>query len=103
LLLAGGPRYRLRGLVRPGWYALRAYVSPGRRRILPYSIQYLKRWKPAWFREDLGAMLELLRDAKIKPLIAGRIPLGEARRAQELLGAGSVTGKLVLVCGQPPS
>ncbi|MDW6025719.1 medium chain dehydrogenase/reductase family protein [Mesorhizobium sp. BAC0120] len=96
--LAGGLRYRLRGILRPAWYAVRAFVSPGRRRILPYSIQYLKRWKPAWFREDLGALLELLRDGKIKPIVADRIPLTEARRAQELLGQGGVRGKLVLIC-----
>ena len=101
--LAGGLRYRFRGIVRPAWYALRALVSPGRRRILPYSIQYLKRRKPAWFREDLSALLELLRDGKIKPMIAERIPLSEARRAQELLGQGSVRGKLVLVCSAPMS
>lgn len=97
--LAGGLRYRLRGILRPAWYALRAFLSPGRRRILPYSIQYLKRWKPAWFREDLSALLDLLRDKKIKPMVAERIPLSEARRAHELLGQGSVRGKLVLICG----
>ncbi|BCG95252.1 medium chain dehydrogenase/reductase family protein [Mesorhizobium sp. 131-2-1] len=96
--LAGGLRYRLRGILRPAWYAVRAFVSPGRRRILPYSIQYLKRWKLAWFREDLGALLELLRDGKIKPMVAERMPLIEARRAQELLGQGGVKGKLVLIC-----
>jgi NADPH:quinone reductase-like Zn-dependent oxidoreductase len=99
--LAGGLRYRLRGILRPAWYALRAFLAPGRRRILPYSIQYLKRWKPAWFREDLSALLELLRDEKIKPVVAELIPLSEARRAQELLGQGSVRGKLVLVCNSP--
>jgi NADPH:quinone reductase-like Zn-dependent oxidoreductase len=46
----------------------------------------------------LTALLGLLRDKKIKPLIAERIPLSEARRAQELLGQGSVKGKLVLIC-----
>ena len=96
--LAGGLRCRFRGIVRPAWYALGALLSPGRRRILPYSIQNLKRWKPAWFREDLSALLNLLRDGKIKPMIAERIPLAEARRAHELLGQGSVKGKLVLVC-----
>lgn len=101
--LAGGFRYRFRGIVRPAWYALRALLSPGRRRILPYSIQNLRRWKPAWFREDLGALLDLLRDGKIKPMVAERIPLSEARRAHELLGQGSVRGKLVLVCNSPVS
>lgn len=96
--LAGGLRYRFRGITRPAWYALRALLSPGRRRILPYSIQMLKRRKPAWFNEDLSVLLDLLRDRKIKPMIAERIPLREARRAQELLGRGSVKGKLVLVC-----
>ena len=99
--LAGGLRYRLRGVLRPAWYALRAFVSPGRRRILPYSIQYLKRRKPAWFREDLSTLLDLLRDKKIKPMIAELLPLSEARRAQELLGQGAVRGKLVLVCNSP--
>ena len=97
--LTGGLRYRFRGIVRPAWYALRALLSPGRRRILPYSIQMLKRQKPAWFREDLSVLLDLLRDRKIQPIIAERIPLREARHAQELLGQGSVRGKLVLVCG----
>jgi NADPH:quinone reductase-like Zn-dependent oxidoreductase len=101
--LAGGLRYRFRGFARPAWYALRAFISSGRRRILPYSIQNLKRWKPAWFREDLSVLLNLLRDEKIKPMIAERIPLSEARRAHELLGQGSVKGKLVLVCNWPPS
>jgi hypothetical protein len=35
---------------------------------------------------------------KIKPLIARRFPLAEARQAQELLGKGGVTGTIVLVC-----
>lgn len=99
--LAGGLRYRLRGILRPSWYALRAFFSPGRRRIVPYSIQYLKRWKPIWFREDLSTLLDLLRDKKIKPMIAQLIPLREARRAHELVGQGSVRGKLVLVCNLP--
>ena len=37
------------------------------------------------------------RKQKIKPLIAPRFPLAEARHAQELLGKGGVIGKLVLV------
>jgi NADPH2:quinone reductase len=96
--LAGGLRYRFRGMAWIAWHMLRALLSPGRRRILLYSIQNLKRWKPVWFREDLSALLNLLREEKIKPVIAERIPLSEARRAHELLGQGSVNGKLVLVC-----
>ena len=65
---------------------------------MPYSIQWLKRLRPALFRQDLVALFDLLRQQKIKPLIAQRLPLAEARRAHELLGKGGVTGKIVLVC-----
>jgi NADPH2:quinone reductase len=45
----------------------------------------------------LIALLDLLKQQQIKPLIAQRFPLAEARAAQELLGKGGVTGKIVLV------
>ena len=43
------------------------------------------------------ALLALLQQQKIKPLIARRFPLAEALRAHELLGKEGVTGKIVLV------
>lgn len=69
-----------------------------RRKIIPYSIQTLKRRKPEWFLEDLEILLNLLKQEKIKPIIAERMPLNDAARAHELLGTGSVTGKIVLIC-----
>jgi NADPH:quinone reductase len=65
--------------------------------VVTYSIQWLKRLKPQLFRDDLIVLLDLLRQKKIKPLIAQRFPLAEARQAHELLGSGGVTGKIVLV------
>ena len=65
--------------------------------MVPYSIQTLKRLKPDLFRQDWITLLELLQQQKIKPLIAQRFPLTEARQAHELLGKGGVTGKIVLV------
>jgi len=70
---------------------------PGRRRVVPYSIQWLKRLRPAWFRQDLIALFDLLQQKKIQPLIAQQFPLVEARQAHELLGKGGLTGKIVLV------
>lgn len=96
--LAGGLRHRFRGLARIAFYMAAAFFLPGKRRVLPYSIQNLKRSRPAWFREDLSTLLDLLRDQKIQPMIAERIPLSDTKRAHELLGQGSVTGKIVLVC-----
>ena len=65
--------------------------------MVPYSIQTLKRLKPAWFRQDLIALLDLLKQRKVKPLVAQRFPLAEARQAQEMLVKGGVIGKVVLV------
>jgi len=92
-----GRRQRFRGTAIFGLYIAAGWLLPGRKRVVPYSIQTLKRLKPAWFRQDLIALLDLLQQKKIKPLIAQRFPLAEARRAQELLGKGGVIGKIVLV------
>jgi NADPH:quinone reductase-like Zn-dependent oxidoreductase len=93
-----GRRHRLRGIAIFGVYIAGGWLLPGRKRVVPYSIQWLKRLRPAWFRQDLLALFDLLQQKKIKPLIAQRLPLAEARHAHEVLGEGGVTGKIVLVC-----
>jgi NADPH2:quinone reductase len=98
--LAAGRRHRFHGLPIFGVCIAGGWLLPGRKRVLPYSIQWLKRRRPAWFRQDLTALFDLLRRREIEPLIAQRFPLAEARRAHELLGKGGVTGKIVLVCGE---
>jgi NADPH:quinone reductase-like Zn-dependent oxidoreductase len=90
-------RHRFRESAILGLYIARNWLLPGRKRMVPYSIQWLKRLKPASFREDLITLLDLLHEEKIKPLVAQRLPLSEARHAHELLGKGGVTGKIVLV------
>ena len=97
------------------WYAsigalwLWEKLSP-RRRVLAYQIQKFRgaaekrpgavggepRY-PEWFREDFGMLIELLREGKIHPVVAERLPLSDARRAHELLEHSAATGKLVLV------
>jgi NADPH:quinone reductase-like Zn-dependent oxidoreductase len=79
-------------------YILALNLIPDRRKIIPYSIQTLKRRKPDWFREDLQKLLNLLKQEKIKPINAARMPLNQAVQAHELLEKGSVTGKIVLIC-----
>jgi len=90
-------RHPVRESAELGWYILRNWFKPGRKKVVPYSIQWLMRLKPAWFRHGLLALLDLLKDRKIKPLIAARLPLQEARRAHEMLGGGGVLGKIVLL------
>jgi NADPH:quinone reductase-like Zn-dependent oxidoreductase len=93
-----GRRNRLHGVPVYAAYIAGGLLLPGRRKVVPYSIQTLKRLRPAMFRQDLGTLLDLLEQQKIKPLVARRFPLAQARQAQELLGKGGVAGKLVLVC-----
>lgn len=104
------------------WYAATAAVAlwgllAPHRRVLTYRIQKLRQghqWFPAaahrpalpvgggprdptLFREDFGALLDLLRSDRIHPVVAGRLPLEEARHAHELLEQSASLGKLVLV------
>jgi NADPH2:quinone reductase len=90
-----GRRQRFRGTAVFALYIAGGWLLPGRKRVVPYSIQTLKRLKPEFFRQDLIALLDLLHQKKIKPLIARRFPLAEARQAHEMLGKGGVTGKIV--------
>jgi len=92
-----GRRNRLHGMPTFALYIAGGWLLPGRKRIIPYSIQTLKRLNPALFRQDLITLLDLLQEKKIKPLVAQRFPLAEARAAQELLAKGGVIGKIVLV------
>jgi NADPH2:quinone reductase len=96
--LASGRRHRLHGIAIFGFYIAGGWLLPGRKQFIPYSIRWLKRLRPAFFRQDLIALFDLLQQKKIKPLIAERLPLAEARRAHELLGKEGVTGKIVLLC-----
>jgi NADPH:quinone reductase len=92
-----GRRQRFRGTAIFGLHIAGGWLLPGRKRVTPYSIQTLKRLKPELFRQDLIALFDLLQRKQIKPLVAQRFPLAEARDAHELLGKGGVTGKIVLV------
>jgi NADPH2:quinone reductase len=90
-------RHPIRESAILGWYILRNRFRPGRKSMVPYSIQWLMRLKPARFRRDLLTLFDLLQQKEIKPLIAQRLPLCQARQAHELLGSGGVIGKIVLI------
>ena len=98
-LASGAPsgRHPFRESAILGRYLVRNWFLPGHKSMVPYSIQWLMRLKPGWFRHDLLTLFDLLQQNKIKPLIAQRLPLCQARRAHELLGSGGVIGKIVLM------
>jgi NADPH:quinone reductase-like Zn-dependent oxidoreductase len=86
-----------------------AKLSP-RRQVFPYHVQ---KWRDRAamrpgsvggepvdaeeFRKDFNTLIGLLREGKIHPVVAERLPLAEARHAHELLESSAAKGKLVLV------
>ncbi len=62
-----------------------------------YGITGLYRSDPRPFREDLAALFGMLGRGEIKPRIAARLPLLEARRGVEMLERGGLEGKIVLL------
>jgi NADPH:quinone reductase-like Zn-dependent oxidoreductase len=84
------------------WYPAMATVVvwgllSTRRRLSGYRVQKLRIPHQEWFDEDFHVLLGLLREGKIHPVVAERLPLSEARRAHELLERSAAKGKLVLV------
>ena len=49
------------------------------------------------FKEDWIVLFNLLKEGKIKPIIAAKFPLLEAAQGYELLESGQVTGNIVLL------
>lgn len=91
-----GKRNPFHGIPIFALYIAGGFLLPGKKRVVPYSIQWLKRLKPGLFRTDLSALLDLLLRQQLRPIVAARMPLAEARRAHELLTRGGVVGKIVL-------
>jgi NADPH:quinone reductase-like Zn-dependent oxidoreductase len=72
-------------------------LIPDRKRVFWYNIKTLRDIHPGWFREDLSKLFDMLVTRKIQPVIAARLPLREAARANELLEKAQVSGKIVLL------
>lgn len=68
-----------------------------------YSIGSLRHKHADWFSGDLPKLFDLLAQNKIKPIIAARMPLAEARRAHELIEKAEVQGKIVLTVAEMPA
>jgi NADPH:quinone reductase-like Zn-dependent oxidoreductase len=77
----------------------RLYVQrflPGGRRAHFYSINAMRALHPAWFKEDLGHLFELLSRGEIRPQVAERISFEAVPAAHRRLEEGGLEGKLVL-------
>lgn len=67
------------------------------RRASFYGITALYRKNRTPFFEDLRILIDLLADGRLNPVIAARLDLLDARTGNELIEAGGVNGKIVLV------
>ena len=74
--LAAGFGFATLGLVK---------ILPDGKRASWYNVKSLSDTSPEMFREDLTCLFDLLCQQKVRPVIAGRFPLREAARANELL------------------
>jgi NADPH:quinone reductase len=69
---------------------------PGGKHARFYSINVMRARHPAWFKEDLGRLFDLLANGAIRPRVAERISFDEVAEAHRRLEAGGLEGKLVL-------
>lgn len=77
-------------------------LLPNKRSTEFFSIVPLRKKHADWFSEDLTRLFDLLAQNKIKPVIAARMPLAEAKRAHELVEQAEVQGKIVLTIAETP-
>jgi NADPH:quinone reductase-like Zn-dependent oxidoreductase len=90
----GGQMKALGTFARIGWYL----AVPDGRRATFYGITMKYRKDRGPFQEDLPVLMQQLADKQLKPVIAARMPLADAVKAQEIVEEGKVTGKIVLDC-----
>jgi NADPH:quinone reductase-like Zn-dependent oxidoreductase len=79
------------------WLGLMKLVPDGKHAVW-FNVKSLRDAHPDWFREDLSKLFGMLAAREIQPVIAARMPLREAARANELLEKTQVSGKIVLLC-----
>jgi NADPH:quinone reductase-like Zn-dependent oxidoreductase len=73
-------------------------LMPDGRSTVFYNAWALEKSQPQAYAEDLAAVLRLLAERRIEPVIAQTLPLANAAQAHDLLERSAVRGKLVLTC-----
>jgi NADPH:quinone reductase len=100
--------FGITGSIKNGKSALlpliNSFTSLGLTRILPgkksifYGITAIYRKDKQPFKADLPKLFTLLKEGKLHPVIATKMPFTEARQANEMLEKGQVNGKIILLC-----
>jgi NADPH:quinone reductase-like Zn-dependent oxidoreductase len=77
------------------WRRLLSWL-PGGKRVSLFSINLMRARHPAWFKEDLERLFNLLAAGTIRPRVAERISFDAVAEAHRRLEAGHLNGRLVL-------
>jgi NADPH:quinone reductase-like Zn-dependent oxidoreductase len=72
-------------------------LLPDGKKAFWYNVKVQRDKHPEWFREDLGKLFQLLARRQIQPVIAAKLPLRDAPRANKMLETGQVSGKIILL------
>lgn len=86
--LAAGRGFAMLGLMQ---------LLPDGRKASWYNVKSLRDRHPARFRDDLTRLFQFLAAGLIQPVIAAKLPLHDAQRANEMLEQSQVSGKIVLL------
>ncbi len=62
-----------------------------------YSITDRRKAYPGQFAEDLAKLLNCLKDGRIRPVVADRLPLPAAAEVHRRIDKGGLGGKVVLL------
>lgn len=65
--------------------------------VVTYSAPLWRNARPAVYRQDLAAILQLVGSGKLQPLVGATFPLSRAADAHRTLEERAVAGKIVLV------
>jgi len=65
-----------------------------------YNIHHRRQKLPDEFKQDVQALMKLLAEGKLKPVVAGRYPLTEAAKVHRMIDKAEIAGKAVLVCNE---
>lgn len=84
------------GLVRLKLWSLLSPLFGGRRAVW-YSITDRRKAHPGQFAEDLTKLLDCLKDGRIRPVVADRLPLSAAADVHRRIDKGGLGGKIVLL------
>lgn len=71
-------------------------LLPNHRSTALYSIGATRKKHLKWFSQDLTTLFNWLKQKKITPIIARKLPMTEAAQAYELIENAQVKGKVIL-------